>query len=307
MTYEAFKIAMTAEVANMVGEEVDVCLHKIPKNNGIIMDAMTVMPHGGHIAPTIYLKDYFTRFEKGESMEAIARDIINISLDNPIGRIVPKDFFLKYESVKSRICFKLINYEKNKELLSELPHKCFLDLAMVFYYAIDPGILGHATVLVRKTDMERWNITVDELVISAMINTPQILPWRFASIHHVVDELLFEGPDQALEVIGGAREIVCDDSEIVPMYILTNQEKYFGAACILYPELLSVIAERFNSDLYILPSSIHECIIMPVSGLYTQESLSQMVYEINKREVEDVEILSDHAYFYNRELNEIHI
>lgn len=303
MTYESFKIAVTAEVTNMVGEEVDVSLHKVPKNNGIVMDAITVMPYGSHIAPTIYLKDYFQRYENGASVKEIAQEVIKFSLDHQISKIIPEGFFMEYTQVKKRICFKLINYEKNKFLLDEIPFRKLLDLAVVFYYAVEPELLGHATVLVRNMDMERWGITMERLWRDAVENTPNLLPWRFTSVQRIVNNLMFDGPEKALEEIGSSCEIVQEDMEEVPMYILTNKEKYFGAACILYPSLLPSIAEKFNSSLYILPSSIHECIIMPVSGCYTKESLSEMVREINEREVEDIEILSDHAYFYDRHLN----
>lgn len=305
MNYEAFKIAVTSEVVHQAGEEVDVRLHKITKNNGVVMDAMTIMTKGGHVAPTLYLMDFYMRFQEGESIRTIASDAVHLSLENYMEKILPKGFFAEYESVKDRLCYKLINYDKNVEFLKEVPHKRFLDLAMVFYYAVDPKILNHATVLVRNTDMIRWNIQMDELLKKSMKNTPTLLHWRFVSIQHVVEELMFEGPKEALAAIEKACEIIQVDRDAVPMYILTNQEKYYGAACMLYPELLSSIAEKFESDLYILPSSIHECIIMPVSGWYTKEELSEMVREINDKEVDDVEILADHAYIYDRNKKEI--
>ena len=307
MTYEAFKIALMSEVIQQAGEEVDVRFHKITKNNGVVMDAMTIMTKGSHVAPTLYLMEYYVRHQEGESVKRIASEAITLSLSNPIEKILPEGFFMTYESVKNRICYRLINYEKNADLLKEIPYKQYWDLAMVFYYAVDADILHHATVLIRNTDMERWNIPVDELMNDAMLNTPVISPWRFASIQHVIEDFMFEGMEEALTTIEKAREIIQMDEESVPMYILTNKERYYGAACILYPGLLASIADRFECDLYILPSSIHECIIMPVYEWYTKEGLSKMVREINEREVDDMEILADHAYLYERETEEIQL
>lgn len=307
MTYEDFKIALTSEVVHQAGEEVDVRLHKITKNNGVVMDAMTIMAKGGHVAPTLYLLEYYVRHQEGESVKSMAAEAIKLSLSNPIEKILPEGFFMTYESVKNRICYRLINYEKNEVFLKEIPHKRYWDLAMVFYYAVDADVLHHATVLIRNTDMERWNVQEEDLMKAAMRNTPVIFPWRFASIQHVIEELMFEGIEEAMATIEKTCEIMQADEESVPMYILTNKERHYGAACILYPGLLASIADRFGCDLYILPSSIHECIIMPVSEWYTKDGLSKMVQEINEREVDDVEILADHVYVYERETEEIQL
>jgi len=89
------------------------------------------------------------------------------------------------------------------------------------------------------------------------------------------------------------------------MYVLTNQQRFLGACCILYDDVLKEIAERLDSDLYILPSSIHEVILMPVTVTESVPALSQMVCDINQSEVSAEEILSDHIYYYHRSTDSI--
>lgn len=304
MTYENFKIAVAAEVMRQAGEEVEVNLHKVPKNNGVVLDAITVMKKGSHVTPTLYLGDFY-EYCFSDSIEAIAAKIIELSMSCDIEKMVPQNYFVTYDSVKDHICFKLIHYEKNKEFLKTVPHKRFLDLAIVFYCIADEEFLNRATILIRNADMERWGISKEELFKKAAENTPKLLPWRFVSVQCVVEGFILEGPKEAMSVIEKASEIVPKRKDSVQMYVLTNQEKYLGAACILYPGLLASIAKKFDNDLYILPSSVHECIVMPKSKWYTKEDLSDMVQEINEREVEETEILADHVYFYDHVSNEM--
>lgn len=83
------------------------------------------------------------------------------------------------------------------------------------------------------------------------------------------------------------------------MYILTNEEKYFGAAALLYPHVLSHISRLLHCNFYVLPSSIHECILVPDSGQFSKKELETMVREVNETQVEDEEVLSQNVYYYD--------
>lgn len=298
MTYEEFKIAMTEVVKNLAGEEVKVSLHRITKNNGVILDAITVLESDQNMAPTIYLKDFYLRYRQGSTIVELAEELLEFTRKSSRKGKVPECFFTDFSMVKNRICFKLVNYEKNKELLAAIPHKRLLDLAVVFYFSLDPAVLERATALIRNEDIQRWGTTEEEIRRLAMENTPKLLKWRLATIPELLQDML----DRDVEGDGNNPfRIALEEADPIPMYVLTNKEKYFGAACMFYPHLLRQISEKFNDNLYVLPSSIHECIIMPASGDYTRKSLSELVTEINQVQVENTEFLADNAYFYNRE------
>ena len=298
MTYEEFKIAMTEAVTNLVGEEVKVSLHRISKNNGVILDAITVMEGDQNMAPTIYLKDYYFRYRRGSRIEELAEELLDYTRKNSRRGKVPEHYFTDFSQVKKRICFKLVNYEKNKDLLATVPHRKMMDLAMVFYFSMDPAVMERATALIRDEDMERWGTNEAEIRRLAMENTPRMLKWRLATVSELLQDMLdleIEGECCSPFMIG------LEETNPFPMHVLTNEEKYFGAACMFYPGLLRQISEKFNDNLYVLPSSIHECIIVPASGNHTRKSLSELVTEINEIQVEETEFLADNAYFYNRE------
>ena len=98
-----------------------------------------------------------------------------------------------------------------------------------------------------------------------------------------------------------------DEAEyrIFPMYVLTNQKKTFGAICIRYPGMLKELSEKFGGDFYILPSSVHECILVPADETVSRDILKEMVTDINQTQVEPQEILANQAYLYSRTLNQI--
>lgn len=297
MTYEEFKIALTAEVVNLVGKEVSVTIHKVQKNNGVLLDAISIIWPETCISPSVYLEPLYEQFQNGDYLCELAHTAIQLAKENPLTGILPDDFFMSYEKVKRRVCYRLVNYEKNEEFLKEIPHDKVLDLAVIYYYSVEPEYLSNASVLIRNIDLQRWNVSAEEVREDAKRNTPYLFDWQLITIWDLMEQMLL---DRGVELPSELKE---DDS--VTMYILTNKEKYFGAACILYPHVLETIAERLKSHFFILPSSIHECIIMPASGLFTQESLSKMITEINKSQVDEIEILSDQAYYYDRDMKKV--
>lgn len=295
LTYEEFKIALTTEVTNMVEQEVNVTLHKVQKNNGVVLDAISVLKPGVYVAPSIYICELYEHYKNGLLLSALAQKVLRLSEEGRLQGIIPPDFFMDYQKIKDRICYRVINYEKNKKLLETVPHKKVLDLAMIFFYSVEPEIVKNASVMIRNVDLQRWGIDAAEIFRRAKENTPRVQPWQLITISELLEQII-DGEELDFTV-------TYDDGDPIRMYILTNEEKYYGAGCIFYPHLLEKIAQRLENHFYILPSSVHECIIMPASGGFSKESLSALVTEINESQLEEVEVLSDRAYFYNRDTN----
>ncbi len=91
----------------------------------------------------------------------------------------------------------------------------------------------------------------------------------------------------------------------IPMKVLTNSKRSSGAVCILYPGVLEeVAAERMGGDFYIIPSSVHEVILLPDDGRLLEENLKEMIFEVNRTKVDPEEVLSDNLYYYDAERKE---
>lgn len=296
MNYDDFVCYVQRKVQKFLGEEVRVELHQITKNNSVRLDGLSIIDITKCISPTIYLNDYFDEYQSGMSIPDIIEDILKVYEKNKIKVPLNTDFYTDYNNVKSRVACKVINFEKNRELLKKIPYVKYLDLAVVFYYFLKNESIGTGTILIYNSHLKMWNITKEELYDSARKNTPSMLPFEFKCMDEIMEDMdVSEMEDELADIF---EEKEC--RPLIPMYVLSNKEKTMGAACILYDSILTLIGERLQSDFYILPSSIHECIIIPKDVLTSKDGLQEMVKEVNETQVKPEEILSDKVYFYNR-------
>lgn len=243
------------------------------------------------VSPAIYLDSYFREYEFGKEIDRIIMDIINIYEKVRKNPKIEMDFFTDYNSVKERICYKLVNYKKNEEFLKECPHIKYLNLAIVFYYAYSDSILGNGSIIIRNTHKEEWNVSTEELFRQANDNTERLFPCEILGIEDLLEELAGgEFLDEGMEIREEMR---------IPMYVLTNNSRHLGAISMMYPGLLEKLAKKEDANLFILPSSVHEIIVLPDTGQDT-EDLRNMVQEVNESQVAEEEILSDSVYYYDK-------
>ncbi len=268
----------------------DVRVTMIRKNNSVYFTGMIIKIPGRNVYPTIYLEPYWEMYEAGLPLSEVVEQILAVYRESCPETGIDFGFFEDFEKVKDRICFRLINRERNLGLLEQIPYIPFLDLAICFYYSYENSCLGKGSILIYNSHMEKWGVQLKEVWKSAFQNTPKLYPVSCQSMEKMLRELMKNTPGEA--------ELwpeLCD----CKLDVLSNQCGSYGAGCILYPGYLEHLAEEQKRDCYILPSSIHEVILFweePESI----EALKCMVQEINKQEVSPMEILSDSIYLYNR-------
>ena len=299
MTYKEFKYQLRKELKERFPSGTSITIQQISHNNDQTEEALTILEPGLNISPTIYLGAYFQQLEKQIPMSSIITQIYNYYLEHRSLHSIDTSFFTCFDNIRPRIVYKLVHQEKNKELLKEVPWIPYLDLAIVFYCLLSKSPTENASVLIRNEHLCYWNVSVGDLLSLAQKNTPFLL----SSCCDSLTELLLP----VLKQLPARKETENDfaSASMVPMYVLTNQQRFLGACCILYDDVLKEIAERLDCDLYILPSSIHEVILMPATVTESALSLSQMVCDINRSEVSPEEILSDHIYYYHRTTDSI--
>ena len=291
MTYQEFKDTTIRAIQMKLGKNCRVAIQDIIKNNDTNLDGLTILANQSNISPTIYLNQYYEQFLRGKTLSEIFSEILLAYEQHSPKQNIDVSFFTDYNKVKEHIIFKLVNYERNKELLKQVPHIRYLDLAIVFNCLISADEGGCATILIHNHHLSFWNISKEELYELAKINTPKLLSHRLHNMSDVLKEIF---DDEELSAL------LSKEANMIPMYILTNRQKLHGSACIVYENLLSDIADCLDSDLYILPSSIHEVILIPSISANSYAELSSMVREVNSTQVSREEILSDHVYYYSR-------
>lgn len=287
MNYQEFVGSVTGFLRESLPGGTRLQLIPLEKNNGIIMDGLSVRKEGKRVAPMIYLDSYYREYLDGRSLRGICDQILECCEDSDFEEHFDVDFFREPERVRPTVAYRLINYEKNRELLQEIPHLPFLDLAMIFYSLLTDTPVGHATVLIRNSHLELWGKNTSWLYEAAKENTEKLLPKRLVSMEDMIYELS-EGKQEP-EYAG------------VPMYVLTNSRKSFGAACLLYDGVLGECFRRLEESYYLIPSSVHEVILIPASAVGDSRELCALVQEMNRTQVRSTEVLSDTVYLYSEE------
>ncbi len=293
MEYREFLENVRKEVESRYDSNVSVTLNHVMKNNGTELDGITIMEKDKNIAPTIYINSFYDRYREGVSLKAVVSEIIRIYNQNKNSININADYFENYENVRKTIVYKLVNYQKNKKLLEDVPYKRVLDLAVVFYCLIEQRKGVSATALIHNEHLRIWNVTEDEIYNDALKNTPVLLAGSIVPMSKILSEIAGTSP-------ADNDEKVCEYTGEDILYVLTNSSRVNGAACILYDNLLKKFANDVHSDLYILPSSVHEVIIVPKKNAFDKSELADMVREVNEQGVSQDEILSDNVYEYNR-------
>lgn len=285
MMYELFIKEVKEAVVSKVGTGFDVTVNKVTKNNDLVLDGLVIKAADTNIAPTIYLNSYFDKFSDGVmDLDDVVESIIDTySRHNSVTFDVST--FTDFDAVKNRICYKLVNTASNKKLLEDVPHRELFDLSVVYYVmvSVEDGATG--SILIHNNHLGFWDVTEDDLYKEATINTEKLLPVNIKSMFDTLTEMV-------------DMEDFCNTDDF--MYVLTNKEKLQGASTILYPDVLSTFADRKNANLWLLPSSVHEWIIICDDGNMNRETLSEMIQEVNSTQLAVDEILSDHPYYYNR-------
>lgn len=292
MVYETFLEDIKASVQQKLGRHLTVTLEQVLKNNGLLLDGLSIVSPGSPFVPTIYLNDYYKEAEKGLSLTTIVDRILVLYKEQTFSPANLCNDLQSFESIKDNVSFKLLNAADNEILLSDVPHYIFLDLAIVFYLMVSECKKGQMTALIHHSHLEMWNVKKEVLLPLAKHNTPLLFPVQIVSIENAL-----------MDLSGGEACIVFPDPPPVSLHVLTNQNGINGAVCMLYENVLKNFAARMNDDIIIIPSSIHEVLLTPMKKALSYEDLNEMISLINQSEVPPEDRLSDHIYHYSKDLD----
>ncbi|MDO4553662.1 MAG: DUF5688 family protein [Lachnospiraceae bacterium] len=321
MNYQEFKDFVKENIKDYLPEkyqDADVQVCEFSKNNNLKLDGLTVTPPDQNVAPTIYLNSFYEQYQDGRAMEDIMNSLAGMREDINVDKNISVEQLLNYDEVKDSIIFRVVGVEANQERLQNLPHRIENDMALIYQILLQKEEDGIATTQISNDMMGLMGVNETMLHDAAMENTPRELPMTFRSMDTVMREILrkdFMGIniDEITEDDGLKEflEALLEESmteveqEHIPMYVLSNEGGVGGAAALFYPKVQEQIAEQMDGDYFVLPSSVHETLIVPDNGELNYQELREMVNEVNETQVAPDEVLTGEVYSYDKESNQL--
>lgn len=286
-----FGNVLKQDIQNHLGEDYMIDLQEVVKNNGIVHKAITIRKEGSNIAPTIYIDDLYRNYKEGESFAVITDSVLNLYRKSCIGNDVDLEFFRDFAEVVTHLSFKLAMTGPNMERLKDVPVKRIHDLALIPICILNIKENEQGSIMITREHLKMWEITEKELWENVFIAAPRMFPASVRTITDYLGKDMFDCP--------GALENI---------YVVTNSTGYNGAGAVLYPGVLEEISGKVQDDLYVIPSSVHEMIVMSVSEcMIPPEYIRNIIHEVNFSVVSDEEVLSHNLYYYSGEEDKLRI
>ena len=258
--------------------------------------AMTVRKEGQLVAPTIDMDALFRAYEDGEDLNSLASQAAAVALMQPEGLDCSQ--FLDYEKVKERLFIRVSNAELNSGVVGYAPHKQVEDLVITYHILASLGEDGMGSAMVTNSLLENFGVSQEQLHADAMVNSEKLLPPSIQGMEKTMGRLM--GMNMEMDVpktFAGQLEDV--DFKTDMMLVLSNTQNVNGAAVMFYPDVLAQIGDRMQTNFFILPSSVHEVILVANDGSRSYKEFEAMVREINSNEVSPKDKLSDNVYHYD--------
>jgi len=275
-------------------EKIDIS--RVEKTNGVMLTGLVVVPVEKRISPSIYLENFYAEYEMGVDMESIMRKISNKYMEAH-ELMLKNDFNRLADNMDaSGLFLKAVNYSRNKERLQGVVYEHYMDLALEVRMLFGGNEDGVASASVTYELLERLDMSRKEAFEQAKKNTPHLFPVQFDTLSNIL-----RNKDMIDEEIGDMEDMM------PPVYLITNKQNVNGATYIFYENVITQIMQEkhISEDMYILPSSVHEILLIPVGEETDIRMLQMMVQDVNRCAVSQEEYLSDNVYRYDASEREI--
>lgn len=289
MEYTEFKEALREALQKQIEGRTEIHFEMLMKVNGIHKEAFSFQREGEKLRPVVYLEDLYQEYSRKGDFAECVEWILRMCEKEPPVRL--HDIPRTWQSAKKNLWMRLIKKEWNAETLEGMPHKDFLDLAVVFFVLIKETEEQNAVIAVTNDLMETWGTNLQEL-------------WEAAQGNLQKEDFILENVEDMLRPFLGEEYGECEK-----LYVLANASKSYGARSILRKDLLQGFVKEHGRNLYLLPCSIHEWLLLEDDGNLEGAQLKKLVCEVNGMPgvISPEECLSDSVYYYNRFTDEVEI
>ena len=300
MTFEAFQATVLNDIRNYLPEEyggAEILLNETQKLNQTY-PALVIKREEHSIAPSIDLTRFYERAEQGQDMSEILSEIAEIAQIEPEG--LNPDRFTDYSEAKNMLFIRVSNCEANKEYLKNIPHKEISGLAVTCHVLVSIDDSSTGSLAVTNDLMKQYGVSFDKLYQDAVENSQKLFPPKVLPITAMIMGMSgFEMGMESEVPDSFSRQVQDIDLERDGMAVITNQTSVNGAAVIFYPDVLKTIGDHVEENYYILPSSIHEVIVVADNKETQLSFLEAMVKEVNHGQVAPKDRLSDTVFHYD--------
>ena len=275
-------------------KDAEIKLQEVEKNNGLKLTGITIPNGDQRIVPTIYLDSLYQEYINGKDVDSCVGDVADMRIEAQgkaefLDMGVPDIF--DYEKMKDKLQMRICDKEWNTDRLADKVVTEHGDFAAYYAVNLEENGEGISSIPVTVSLMNEWGVSVEQIQADAMMadrNRGVVL----MNMNEIIKSMIFgEEPENLLN------EKLDIETMREPMFCLTNAQKMNGASLLLQEDIRKQIGECLGSDYFVLPSSIHEVLILPDNGLFEVPELNAMVKEVNETQVERQEQLSDKVQF----------
>ena len=304
MDYESFKKRVMREFLDYMPEEYQDCeleLRKVPKVN-TCLTGVVIKPKGktkSYCSPTFYMERMYDQYLDCDSFEKVMANQA-IYLEESL-KYMPEDVMkLDFAAMKEKIVFQVVNTKENQEMINLCPHRDFMDLSIVYRVIVNVDEHGVSGFLITHDIANVEDLTEALLYRLAKKNTKKIFPFKSERIEETMSRMMKRWGATDKDV-----ENSFDGMDNVPakerVYVISNEYEFFGANALLYTDVLKKVVNNIGTDCYILPSSVHDLVILSTETFSESAKLISLVRETNSEHVRTTDRLSDSIYKYSIE------
>ena len=288
MRFDEFKKYVADNIKTYLPQEYEnanVSVRQAAKNNDISLSALCIV--GEHkTAPNIYLEQFYVHHLCGMPMGDVMEFIADVYLSNlrPDINITRDDF--TYEKLKDSIGVSVCNAAKNQKLLKDVPHEIKGDFALTYHVKMSLGEDGEGVIQIHNSHLEMWGIDENTLRETAWHNMEHHFPYQLSDVHDMI-----EAEFDVSKLPGYGRKTT--------MYLLSNPDRFHGAAYMFSDKAMSAVAKKFAADMLVVPLSVHECVLLRRDEIQDMDELKEMVEYIYKARIRPEHALTSDVYLFD--------
>ena len=298
MNYEIFKEVVAEKFMDYMPEQYQGMRLRVEPVNKVnkVLDGITLVGSGAgrSVSPTLYINHMYEHYLETENLQEVLQSAAR-RMDMAF-KEMPEVGDVNLESAKDNIVFQVINTLQNEDMLRDMPHREFQDLSIIYRWVVKVDENGIQSSAIRNNLAEQLGMNEEQLFKCAVENTRRIFPPTVKSMNDVIREM-FISDGMPAEV---ADMMIGEMPEDKMMWVISNDRGINGAGSMLYEDNLHKLAMKLETDLYILPSSVHECIAVS-TNVGDPYELAEMVCEINMGQVALEDRLSNQVYHYDKD------